>query len=154
MKKIKTFEGFLSNIFGKSSNSNKSSSSKKNNFSIFSKEHDSLAEKVLKSLQEALQFSDNKSRILGDIKKVSDYRRSVKFQSKEGNLYNITINKTSTTRRTTSKIFGATSGDYKLVINNKHYNVSNNICKKIWDLLDKNYDKKYYNADNIEKDFE
>lgn len=133
MNRIKTFEGF---------------------FTPFSKEHDSLASKVLNSLKETLESNDGKSKILGEIKKVSDYRRSVKFQSKEGNIYNITINKTSTTRRTTSKIFGASSGGYTLVINNKHYKVSNSICKKIWDLLDKNYNKRYYDADNIERDFE
>ena len=133
MNRIKTFEGF---------------------FSPFSKEHDSLASKVFNSLKEALDSNESKSKILGEIKKVSDYRRSVKFQSKEGNIYNITINKTSTTRRTTSKIFGASSGEYTLVINNKHYKVSNNICKKIWNLLDQTYDKQYYDADNIEKDFE
>ena len=147
MNHIKTFEGFFSNIFGRKDKS------KKRSFSPFSKEHDTLAEKVFNSLKDAMSGSDKKSKII-DLKKYADYKRSVKFEAKEGKIYNVEIQKTSTSRRTTSKIFGSSSGGYTLVINNKHYKVSNNICKKIWNLLDQNYDKKYYDVDDIEKDFE
>ena len=149
MNHIKTFEGFFSNIFGIKDKK----TSKRGNFSPFSKEHDTLAEKVFKSLKDAMIGSDEKSKVL-DIKKYADYKRTVKFEAKEGKIYNVEIQKTSTSTRTTSKFFGASSGGYTLVINNKHYKVSNNICKQIWNLLDKNYDKKYYDTDNIEKDFE
>jgi hypothetical protein len=149
MNHIKTFEGFFSNIFGRKDKK----TSKKRNFSPFSKEHDNLAEKILNSLKDVLSNSDKKSKII-DLKKYADYKRSVKFQSKEGKIYNIEIQKSTTHRRTTSKIFGSSSGGYTLVINNKHYKVSNNICKKIWDILDENYDNQYYDVDNIDKDFE
>ena len=66
---------------------------------------------------------------------------------------NISIQKSSSKRRTTTKLLGGSEANYVLVVNNKHYIdsktgkglVSQKICRDIWDLLDREYKNKYFN---------
>lgn len=165
MSNIKTFEGFFD--FLKRDKSNKPNQSKnKNRFSIqkfnpFNKKDNDLAEKVYNSLKTAIESKD-KSQLIGDIVRYGDYKRNVKFKGKEGNTYIISIQKSSNKRRTTSKLFLTSGEKYTLIINNKHFidnktgesTVSQGILSKIWNLLDKEYDRKWFNKEEIEKDFE
>jgi hypothetical protein len=167
MKNLKTFESFF-DFFG--SNNSEKDKNKKNNKkvgrfsfkSFFSKKDDEFAEKVYNSLKNALESEDQKSQIIGDVVRYADYKRKVKFKSKEGNTYDISIQKSSNKNRTTSKIFLSASESYVLVINNRHFidrktgapTVSQSVSKKIWDILDKAHDKKWFDKERMEKDFE
>jgi len=177
MNHIKTYESFLSNIFGKKNDSktkNKKGGFLKSLNSLFSKENDELAEKVYNSLKTALESQsaddddDNKksedpkeSKLMGEIARYGDYKRSVKFKAK-GTMYVVTVQKSSSKRRTTSKMFFTPGETYVLVINNRHFidrktgspTVSQKIAKNIWNLLDKAHDKKWFNKEDMEKDFE
>lgn len=174
MNHIKTYESFLSNIFGKKNDSK--TKNKKGGFlnslnSLFSKENDELAEKVYNSLKTALEpqsteddqkSEDSKeSKLMGEIARYGDYKRSVKFKAK-GTMYVVTVQKSSSKRRVTSKMFLAPGENYVLVINNRHFidrktgtpTVSQKIAKNIWNLLDKAHDKKWFNKEDMERDFE
>jgi hypothetical protein len=173
MKKLQTYEGFFSNLFGKKDDSksikSKDVKSKKNSFfnlNLFSKKDDDFATKVYNSLKSTIessssQDSDKSSKVLGDIIRYGDYKRKVQFKS-NGNTYNISIEKSSSKIRTTSKILLSPSERYVLVINNRHFidqktgapTVSQSICKKIWHLLDKEQQKRGFDKEKIEKDFE
>ena len=168
MKNLKTFEGFF-DFFKKDKSENqknKRETKNKSNFSIksfFSKRDDEFAEKVFNSLKNTLESKeDQKSQILGDVVRYADYKRKVKFKSKEGNIYDISIQKSSSKNRTTSKLFLSSSETYVLVINNRHFidrktgnpTISQSISKKIWDILDKSHEKKWIDKDRMEKDFE
>lgn len=145
MKNLKTYEGFFSDIFNKSD--------------------DDLAKKVLKSLEDSIESTDDKnSGIIGDIQRYADYKRSVKFKSKEGKIHTISIQKSTHPRRFTTKSFlGLTSGEnYILVIDGKHFidrksnksTVSQSVSKKIWNLLDQYSDKKMIDKENLMKSFD
>jgi hypothetical protein len=164
MKNLKTFEGFF-DFLKKDKSENKNKTKSKGNFikSFFSKRDDEFAEKVFNSLKNTLESKeDQKSQILGDVVKYGDYKRKVKFKSKEGNIYDISIQKSSSKNRTTSKLFLSSSETYVLVINNRHFidrktgnpTISQSISKKIWDILDKSHEKKWIDKDRMEKDFE
>lgn len=156
MKNLKTFESFFG-LFGKKDkkSEDKTKEVKKRQpfvMPFFSKEDDLLAKKVYNSLKSAIESGDKK---VGAIGKYADYKRTITFES-NGNKYNIAIQKSSSKRRDTTKLFiGLTKPEYyTLVINNRHYNVSEGICKDIWNLLDKDYSKNWKNKSDIEKDFE
>jgi hypothetical protein len=145
VKNLKTYEGFFSDIFNKSD--------------------DDLAKKVLKSLEDSIESTDDKnSGIIGDIQRYADYKRSVKFKSKEGKIHTISIQKSTHPRRFTTKSFlGLTSGEnYILVIDGKHFidrksnksTVSQSVSKKIWNLLDQYSDKKMIDKENLMKSFD
>jgi D-lyxose ketol-isomerase len=172
MNHIKTFEGFFSNLLGKKDDKKVDKNRKKGFLSsLFNKEDDDFAQKVLNSLRTALEpkndenGSDEKSKdsskVIGEIARYGDYKRSVKFQS-NGNTYVVTVQKSSSKRRRTSKILLSPGEDYVLVINNRHFidrktgspTVSQKITKNIWNLLDKEHDKKWFNKEDMEKDFE
>lgn len=174
MNHIKTYESFLSNIFGKKNDSktkNKKGGFLKSLNSFFSKENDELAEKVYNSLKTALESQsteddqkseDSKeSKLMGEIARYGDYKRSVKFKAK-GTMYVVTVEKSSSKRRTTSKMFFVPGETYVLVINNRHFidrktgtpTVSQKIAKNIWNLLDKAHDKKWFNKEDMDRDFE
>ncbi len=174
MNHIKTYESFLSNIFGKKNDSktkNKKGGFLKSLNSFFSKENDELAEKVYNSLKTSLESQsteddqkseDSKeSKLMGEIARYGDYKRSVKFKAK-GTMYVVTVEKSSSKRRTTSKMFFAPGETYVLVINNRHFidrktgapTVSQKIAKNIWNLLDKAHDKKWFNKEDMDRDFE
>ena len=165
MNHIKTYESFLSNIFGKKNDSK--TKNKKGGF--FSKENDDLANGVYNSLKTALESQsteddqkseDSKeSKLMGEIARYADYKRSVKIKSKgisdlidktiyqkiktTNNLYIVAVQKSSSKRRMTSKMFLTSGETYVLVINNRHFiddrgapTVSQKIAKNIWNLLD------------------
>ena len=145
MKNLKTYEGFFSDIFNKAD--------------------DDLAKKVLKSLEDSIESTQDKSSgIIGDIQRYADYKRSVKFKSKEGKIHTISIQKSTHPRRFTTKSFlGLTSGEnYILVIDGKHFidrktnksTVSQSVSKKIWNLLDQYSDKKMLDKENLMKSFD
>lgn len=147
---IKTFEGFFD--FFKRSDSKKSdqkSEQKKKSVSvgIFSKKDDDLAKTIYNSIKSSIESNDG--RIKG-IYRYQDYKRVVKFKGKNRE-YNVAVQKNS-----------KSSGDFVLVIDNKHYidkktnksTISQSICRKIWNLLDKENGKSYYDKDNIKDDFE
>lgn len=147
---IKTFEGFFD--FFKRSDSKKSDQKpeqKKKSVSvgIFSKKDDDLALTIYNSIKSSIESNDG--RIKG-IYRYQDYKRVVKFKGKNKE-YNVVVQKDSKSK-----------GDYVLVIDNKHYidrntnrsTVSQSICRKIWNLLDKTHNKSYYDKDNIKDDFE
>ena len=145
MKNLKTYEGFFSDIFNKAD--------------------DDLAKKVLKSLEDSIESTEDKnSGIIGDIQRYADYKRSVKFKSKEGKIHTISIQKSTHPRRFTTKSFlGLTSGEnYILVIDGKHFidrktnksTVSQSVSKKIWNLLDQYSDKKMLDKENLMKSFD
>lgn len=144
MKNLKTYEGFFSDIFNKSD--------------------DDLAKKILKSLEDCIESRDKDYGIIGDIQKYADYKRSVKFKSKEGKVHTISIQKSTHPRRFTTKSFlGITSGEnYILVIDGKHFidrksnksTVSQSVSKKIWNLLDQHSNKKWIDKDNLMKSFD
>ena len=145
MKNLKTYEGFFSDIFNKAD--------------------DDLAKKVLKSLEDSIESTQDKSSgIIGDIQRYADYKRSVKFKSKEGKIHTISIQKSTHPRRFTTKSFlGLTSGEnYILVIDGKHFidrksnksTVSQSVSKKIWNLLDQYSDKKMIDKENLMKSFD
>lgn len=172
MNHIKTFEGFFSNLLGKKDDK-KGNKNRKKGFlgSLFNKEDDDFAKKVLNSLKTALdpqndennsnEESKESSKVIGEIARYGDYKRSVKFQS-NGNTYIVTVQKSSSKRRRTSKILLSPGENYVLVINNRHFidrktgnpTVSQKITKNIWDLLDKEHNKKFFNKEDMEKDFE
>lgn len=165
MKNLKTFEGFFDFLKKDKSEKDKTKTKKSGNFikSFFSKRDDDFAEKVFNSLKSALESKDDqKSQIIGDVVKYADYKRKVKFKSKEGNIYDISIQKASSKNRTTSKMFLSPSETYVLIINNRHFidrktgtpTISQSISKKIWDILDKSHEKKWIDKDRMEKDFE
>jgi hypothetical protein len=148
---IKTFEGFF-DFFKKSKSDKKSDQTpdqKKKSVSvgIFSKKDDDLAKTIYNSIKDSIENNDG--RIKG-IYRYQDYKRVVKFKGKNKE-YNVAVQKTS-----------GKSGDYVIVIDNKHYidrktnksTISQSICRKIWDILDKNYNKSYFDKDNIIDDFE
>ena len=166
MKNIATYEGFFSNIFGKKNS--KTDSKSKNSFSVssfFSKEYDDYAKGIYDSLKgifdpESDDSEDMKSKeekntasLIGNIVKYADYKRFVKIKDKDGKEKNISIQKTSSKRRTTTKLFGGSEANYVLVVNNKHYIdsktgkglVSQKICRDIWDILDSEYKNRYFN---------
>lgn len=153
MKTLKTYEGFF-NFFSKKKDAEVKKTSPKKTFTIpfFSKEDDALAQKIYSSLKQSLESGDGKS---GNIGKYADYKRTITFTS-NSNVYNIAIQKSSSPRRVSTKLFIGVSKPeyYTLVINNKQYNVSEGVCKKIWDLLDKTYSKSWKNKEEIQKDFE
>jgi hypothetical protein len=153
MKILKTYEGFF-DFFRKKKDTEVKKTSSKKPFTIpfFSKEDDALAQKIYNSLKLSLESGDGKA---GEIGKYADYKRTISFTS-NSNVYNIAIQKSSSPRRGSTKLFiGVTKPEYyTLVINNKQYNVSEGICKKIWDLLNKTYSKSWKNKEQIEKDFE
>ena len=145
MKKLKTYEGFFSDIFNKSD--------------------DDLAKKVLKSLEDCIESRNKEDYgVIGDIQKYADYKRSVKFKSKDGKVHTISIQKSTHPRRFTTKSFlGITSGEsYILVIDGKHFidrksnksTVSQSVSKKIWNLLDQHSNKKWIDKDNLMKSFD
>jgi hypothetical protein len=145
VKNLKTYEGFFSDIFNKAD--------------------DDLAKKVLKSLEDSIESTQDKSsRVIGDIQRYADYKRSVKFKSKEGKMHTISIQKSTHPRRFTTKSFlGLTSGEnYILVIDGKHFidrksnksTVSQSVSKKIWNLLDQYSDKKMLDKENLMKSFD
>ena len=145
MKNLKTYEGFFSDIFNKAD--------------------DDLAKKVLKSLEDSIESTQDKSSgVIGDIQRYADYKRSVKFKSKEGKIHTISIQKSTHPRRFTTKSFlGLTSGEnYILVIDGKHFidrksnksTVSQSVSKKIWNLLDQYSDKKMLDKENLMKSFD
>lgn len=173
MKNLQTYENFFSRLFGKKDD-DKSKKTKENkekkksgllNFNFFSKKDDDFATKVYNSLKNTIESSsdDNEksSKVIGDIIKYGDYKRKVEFKS-NGNTYNVSIQKSSSKIRTTSKALFAPSENYVLVINNRHFidpktgvsTISQSICKKIWDLLDKEQQKKWIGKEKMEKDFE
>jgi len=147
MKKLKTYEGFFSNLSN-----------------IFNKADDDLAKKVLKSLEDCIESPDDKSGIIGDVQKYADYKRSVKFKSKDGKVHTISIQKSTHPRRFTTKSFlGVTSGEnYILVIDGRHFidrktnksTVSQSVSKKIWNLLDDHSNKKWFDKENLMKSFD
>jgi len=165
MKNIATYEGFFSNIFGKKNS--KTDSKSKNSFSIssfFSKEYDDYAKGIYDSLKSIFEpESDdedvnskeekNTGSLIGNVVKYGDYKRFVKIKDKEGKEKNISIQKTSSKRRTTTKLLGGAEANYVLVVNNKHYIdsktgrglVSQKICRDIWNLLDREYKNRYFN---------
>jgi hypothetical protein len=167
MKNLETFEGLFSNIFGKKDKNDKDKKDKKRNIlsidSFFSKEDDDLAKKVLLSLEKAL-LNEDQSQIIGNIARYSDYKRSVKFKSKDGKTHSISIQKSTQPRRFTTKSFLglAPAENYILVINDRHFvdrktnksTVSQRVCRKIWELLDKEHDKKWFDKENLSKSFE
>ncbi len=166
MKNIETYEGLFSNIFGKKKDENVQKNKKKNILSLdtfFSKKDDDLAKKILLSLEKALLNEDG-AKIIGDISKYADYKRSVKFQGKDGKTHVISIQKSNHPRRFTTKSFiGVAPGEnYILVVNGKHFidkktnksTVSQRVCRKIWELLDKEHDKKWFDKENLSKSFE
>jgi hypothetical protein len=145
VKNLKTYEGFFSDIFNKAD--------------------DDLAKKVLKSLEDSIESTQDKSSgVIGDIQRYADYKRSVKFKSKEGKIHTISIQKSTHPRRFTTKSFlGLTSGEnYILVIDGKHFidrksnksTVSQSVSKKIWNLLDQYSDKKMLDKENLMKSFD
>jgi len=113
---------------------------------FFSKDHDDIANKILTHLKYLIKNGDKL-----DIKKYADYKISITI--KKEILYKIDIQKSGTHKRNTSILFGV-SDKYVLVINNKHYDVSDSICKSMWNLLSKYYDSGYYDSDNIKNDFQ
>ena len=165
MKNIATYEGFFSNILGKKDS--KTDSKSKKSFgvsSLFSKEYDDYAKGIYDSLKGIFEpesdDKDMKSKeekntgsLIGNIVKYADYKRFVKIKDKDGKEKNISIQKTSSKRRTTTKLFGGAEANYVLVVNNKHYIdsktgkglVSQKICRDIWELLDREYKSKYFN---------
>ena len=166
MKNIETYEGLFSNIFGKKKDENEQKNKKKNILSLdtfFSKKDDDLAKKILLSLEKAL-LNEEDAKIIGDISRYSDYKRSVEFQGKDGKNHVISIQKSTHPRRFTTKSFiGVAPGEnYILVVNGKHFidrktnksTVSQRVCRKIWELLDKEHDKKWFDKENLSKSFE
>jgi hypothetical protein len=148
---IKTFEGFFD--FFKKRDSDKKTDQKPDqkkksvSVGIFSKKDDDIAQTIYNSIKSSIESNDG--RIKG-IYRYQDYKRVVKFKGKNKE-YNVVVQKDSKSK-----------GDYVLVIDNKHYidrktnrgTVSQSICRKIWNLLDKTYSKSYYDKDNIKDDFE
>lgn len=167
MKNLKTFEGLFSNLLGNNSKDDKDNKSKKRSIlsmdSFFSKEDDDLAKKVLLSLEKALLNEDD-SEVIGKISRYSDYKRSVKFKSKDGKTHMISVQKSSHPRRFSTKSYlGLAPGEnYTLVINGRHFvdrrnnksTVSQRVCRKIWELLDKEHNKSWFDKENLSKSFE
>jgi hypothetical protein len=172
MENLQTYENFFSKLFGKKDNG-KSIKTKENkdkkksgllNFNFFSKKDDDFATKVYNSLKNTIESkndSEKSSKMIGDIVRYGDYKRKVEFKS-NGNTYNVSIQKSSSKIRTTSKALFGQRENYVLVINNRHFidpktgisTISQSICKKIWDLLDKEQQKKWFDKEKMEKDFE
>lgn len=162
---IETYENFFSNLF--KSNKEKDTKSKKDkksflqNFNFFSKKDDDFARKVYEKLFEILQNKDN-SQIVDKVKKYGDYKRTVKFKAKSGELYVVSIQKTSSKRRFTTKAFLIPENTFVLVINNRHFidktsgksTVSQKLLSKIWNLLDSEHDKSWFDREKLNKDFE
>jgi hypothetical protein len=168
MKNLETYEGLFSNIFGKKDKQqkDKDKDQKRNILSIdnfFNKKDDDLAKKILLSLEKAILSEDN-SKIIGKISRYADYKRTVKFQGKDDKVHIIEIQKSTHPRRFTTKSFlGVTSGEnYILVVDGKHFidrktnksTVSQRVCKKIWELLDKEHNKDWFDKENLSKSFE
>jgi len=161
VKNLKTYESFFSGLFGKNKNRKSNGSILSN---IFNKEDDDLAKKVLKSLEDSIESTDNNSGIIGDVQRYADYKRSVKFKSKDGKIHTISIQKSKHPRRFTTKSFiGLNSGEnYILIIDGKHFidrnsnksTVSQSVSKKIWNLLDQHSDKKLIDKENLMKSFD
>ena len=97
-------------------------------FFSFKKKHDEIGTNLLNSLKSELE-SDSK--II--VNKYADYKRSVKFKNK---LIEILKNPS-----------------YGIAIDNKHYDVSDRILKKIWNLLDNQFTKKDLDSDNLSNHF-
>jgi hypothetical protein len=169
MKTVKTYENFFSNLF--KSRKDKENNTKKDNktqkksflqsFNVFSKKDDEFARKVYNKLFEILQNKDNQQ-IVDNVKRYSDYKRTIKFKAKSGEVYVVAIQKTSSKRRFSSKAFLVPENTFVLVINNRHFidrstgksTVSQKLLLKIWNLLDKEHDKSWFDREKLDKDFE
>jgi hypothetical protein len=170
MNTIKTYEGFFSKLFGSKeeksvkSDSNVKKSDKKSflkDFHLFSKKDDEFAKKVYDKLFEILQNKDN-SQIIDKVRKYADYKRTIKFKAKSGEQYVVAIQKTSSKRRFTTKSFLVPENTFVLVINNRHFidrvsgksTVSQKLLLKIWNLLDSEHDKAWFDREKLNRDFE
>lgn len=98
--------------------------------SNFFSKHNDIGNSLYKSISSNIEKSDF------FIRKHGDYKFSTEFRGEE-----IEINRFP-------------SNSYSLTISNVRYDVSSWICKKIWSVLEKNYDKKKFRSSDIKKKFE
>ncbi len=95
----------------------------------FLSKHNKMANLILKSLEEEMDLNEVK------IKKSGDSKYSLFF------------------RQEFIEVYRTPGGSYTLSVNNKMYDVSSFISKKIWNLLDSTYNDNRLGSDDLEKKF-
>lgn len=96
---------------------------------FFSK-HNKMARLLLKSLEETNDLNDLKIRKSGESKYSLFFRQEF------------------------VEAYKTPGGKYTLSLNNKMYDVSGSLSKKIWNLLDQIYQEKRFGVNDLEKKFE